>query len=376
MNARWITYKAKDGVLETHLDFDEGRPALEFFIRKALDLVDRMDESTPAEYKFVDTFFSDSISDTLVEMILRKAYQQELITRFLLVNPFSNFAKSRATSIEQDLHQESVNGLKLIAAALVRSKNLAIPAELLTSNDISAILKTIRSIARNKLEIRFYSDSPSGPMYFIRNLLLCGRFNAGTTAANLPWTMIINDPNIKRDLFDVQESEFKYLWENGTHYPEDISSKEFKFNIFISYRKNDSVWQAQSLNNYLVEEFGPESVFIDFASIRVGSDFEKEIFQTIENCNVFIPIIGNTWLDGISDEEDYVRREIEAAFQQEITVFPIYIGETTNLSSNDIPTTIRKLAAIQGLRIRPGPDYLYDIKIVINELSKIWKDLI
>jgi len=218
--SRWITYKAKDGIIDTYLDYEEGLPAFQNFIRKglkiavqyvAMECTDKLNE-----YRFLDTFFSDTINDVLFEEILKEAQQLECNIKVLLSDPFSSYAQIRASSINQCKEAELSKGLKHILDALKRVFSIK-PVENIEHMELKNLMNYVQDEGEtHNINIRFYSDCPSGPMYFLRNLLLCGRFNAGKTAALLPWTMIVKDPSVKGDIYDIQLDEFEYLWESST----------------------------------------------------------------------------------------------------------------------------------------------------------------
>src|SRR2546427_10609964 len=62
--------------------------------------------------------------------------------------------------------------------------------------------------------------------------------------------------------------------------------------IAISYRREDSLPIAGRLYDRLEAKFGKQNVFMDFDSIRPGSDFRQQIKNRIEQCKVMIAMIG------------------------------------------------------------------------------------
>ena len=68
---------------------------------------------------------------------------------------------------------------------------------------------------------------------------------------------------------------------------------------------------------FCIERFGGNFVFFDTSTIQSGDKIPAEINRAIEECEVFIPIIGPKW-DSVADENgcrltrarDWVRREV------------------------------------------------------------------
>ena len=78
--------------------------------------------------------------------------------------------------------------------------------------------------------------------------------------------------------------------------------------VFISYRRDDSADATGRLHDRLSTEFGADSVFIDIDNIPYGVDFRKHLAEAVEKCDVFLAIIGDSWLD-IRDSEGTRRLE-------------------------------------------------------------------
>ena len=96
--------------------------------------------------------------------------------------------------------------------------------------------------------------------------------------------------------------------------------------IFISYRREDSEDAAGRLKEKLSDHFGADRVFFDVDSIPVGVDFRRYIHDAVSQCNVLLAVIGRDWLgtdnaEGqrrLDDPTDFVRIEVESAFEQAV----------------------------------------------------------
>ena len=85
--------------------------------------------------------------------------------------------------------------------------------------------------------------------------------------------------------------------------------------IFISYRRDDSAYVAQIINDKLAEH---HDVVFDVDVIPKGVDFVEFLNQQVRECDVLLAVIGDRWLDvrgkdgsrRLDDPNDFVRIEI------------------------------------------------------------------
>jgi len=123
--------------------------------------------------------------------------------------------------------------------------------------------------------------------------------------------------------------------------------------VFISYRRDDSSGYAGRLYDDLVERFGEESIFIDVDTLQPGLDFTEVVARLAATCDVFIAVIGRSWLTAsdaagkrrLDNPDDYVRLEIQAALETERSrVIPVLVQAAAMPDRNELPEPIRKLA--------------------------------
>jgi len=163
---------------------------------------------------------------------------------------------------------------------------------------------------------------------------------------------------------------------NETYLPQNLSPKKTSTNIFVSYRRSDSADVAGRIYDRLVQSFGKESIFKDVDTIPVGLDFRDVLDDAVKNCDIFLVIIGNQWLelknaDGnrrIDDPKDFVRTEIEFALKRRIPVIPILVQGADMPPPNRLPRVIKELAYRNGLQVRPDPDFHKDMDRLISKL--------
>src|SRR6476661_780944 len=145
--------------------------------------------------------------------------------------------------------------------------------------------------------------------------------------------------------------------------------------IFICYRRADTSGEAVALSDKLNRRRGFE-VFKDVDNIRPGQDWLETVEESIEQCDVLLVLIGNDWIgtngdEGHSlDENDHVRREIEAALARKKAVIPI-VFETADMPRSDaLPESVRPLLRRQSLRIR-NSTFNRDLEVLVSQLRVI-----
>ena len=93
-----------------------------------------------------------------------------------------------------------------------------------------------------------------------------------------------------------------------------------KYDIFISYRRENGADTAKHLRDILVSK--GYSVFFDTDSLQSG-DFNRALLDVIENCTDFIIILSPNALDRCVNEKDWVRQELACALRTGKNVIPV-----------------------------------------------------
>lgn len=147
--------------------------------------------------------------------------------------------------------------------------------------------------------------------------------------------------------------------------------------IFINYRKDDSVYLAESLDRRLREVFGDERVFLDSSNLRPGIEFPDEIRRRLDESTVLLALIGDSWLNTedaegrrrIDDLNDWVRLEIRSALDRKITVIPVLLDGVRLPKTEELPEDIAgiKVRGYFDVRRRHSQD---DISVLIKELKR------
>lgn len=89
-------------------------------------------------------------------------------------------------------------------------------------------------------------------------------------------------------------------------------------NIFISYRRDDSIVTAKLIHNELAARFDADHVFMDIDDIGYGDDFAQAIDSRIERAEVVVVVIGPRWAELLQARlrgDDWVRHEVARALQ-------------------------------------------------------------
>jgi serine/threonine protein kinase len=132
------------------------------------------------------------------------------------------------------------------------------------------------------------------------------------------------------------------------------------YDLFISYRREDSQEAATSIHKMLTDKLG-ENVFIDTAAIEPGDSWTDRIQTSLVNSKIVLAIIGKNWLckesssvdlPRIFEEKDWVRKEIEMAMDLKKIVIPVLIGIDKFPECPDLPEMVKKLTALQLIKIK------------------------
>ena len=128
--------------------------------------------------------------------------------------------------------------------------------------------------------------------------------------------------------------------------------------VFLSYRRADSGAYAGRLHESLSRSLGPDSVFMDMFDTQPGDHYEWAIQQAVAHTRAMVLVIGPRWssikkggLRRIKAPGDVHAREIAAAIDRHIPIFPVFVGEAKLLKRNDLPNSIAGLETRQAFRL-------------------------
>jgi biotin carboxyl carrier protein len=122
--------------------------------------------------------------------------------------------------------------------------------------------------------------------------------------------------------------------------------------IFISYRRDDSRYQARLIYAAFTQVIPPDHVFMDIASIPLGADFRKVLKGWVEQCDILLALIGSGWIDAVdpktgqkrlTNPADFVRIEIGAALARDIPVVPVLLDGAPMPDAEALPDELKEL---------------------------------
>ena len=126
--------------------------------------------------------------------------------------------------------------------------------------------------------------------------------------------------------------------------------------IFINYRREGTADTAGRLYERIAQAFGHKNLFVDC----VGVDLNARLNNQVAKCQVFLTVIGPSWLDAkdeagqrrIQSTDDFVAVEIIAALAQNIPVIPVLVDGTPMPQASELPHSLKPLARCQAVEVR------------------------
>jgi hypothetical protein len=122
--------------------------------------------------------------------------------------------------------------------------------------------------------------------------------------------------------------------------------------IFISYRRDDSRYQAQRIYEAFLRALPRESIFMDVDSIPLGTNFVKVLEGWVEQCDVLLVLMGAGWVNStdsktgtrrLDNQKDFVRVEIRGALTRDIPVVPVLLDGAGLPEEAALPDDIKGL---------------------------------
>ena len=132
-----------------------------------------------------------------------------------------------------------------------------------------------------------------------------------------------------------------------------------KFDIFISYRRAGGFEVADSVYQRLVAKH--YSAFLDMEQLNAGT-FNTKLLDVIDGCKDFILILPPHALDRCSDEEDWVRREVEHAIKGGKNIIPIMLRGFEWPAKESLPESLRELPNYNGITAADHNVYVENIE--------------
>lgn len=155
--------------------------------------------------------------------------------------------------------------------------------------------------------------------------------------------------------------------------------------IFISYRRVDSVYAVDQLDERLKLAFGADAVFRDASSIAPGAVFPDRIRRALEVAQVALVVIGPAWLRAtadpnditgprrLDDPADWVRLEIELLLARgdSVSVIPVLLGGASVPQPADLPPSLATLPSRNGVTLPPFPHFADSLRQVVEAVGRL-----
>ena len=128
--------------------------------------------------------------------------------------------------------------------------------------------------------------------------------------------------------------------------------------IFINYRREDSRADSGRIYDSLSLHF-PGKIFRDVGSLQPGVDWQQAIGLVLSQSDACVVVIGCNWLnikgdDGnrrLDDPRDTVRREVFAALERNMRVFPVLVGGAKMPKESELPPDLKPLCDRNALEM-------------------------
>ena len=122
--------------------------------------------------------------------------------------------------------------------------------------------------------------------------------------------------------------------------------------IFISYRREESKYQARMIFQAFSKLRPTNEVFMDVDSIPLGVDFAGVIRGWVQKCDVLLALVGSGWSESkdprsglrrLDNPNDFVRIEISEALTRGIPVVPVLLDDAPLPDRDALPDDLRSL---------------------------------
>jgi hypothetical protein len=138
-----------------------------------------------------------------------------------------------------------------------------------------------------------------------------------------------------------------------------IRMRKASSRIFINYRRGDAAGFAGRLSDALGRYFGDDRVFRDIDGIAGGANFEDVLKRTAQSADAMIVLIGRDWATltnksgqrRLHEPDDWVAREIAAALERKIPVFPVLIEDAAMPRAEELPESLKALVRHNAISI-------------------------
>jgi hypothetical protein len=152
--------------------------------------------------------------------------------------------------------------------------------------------------------------------------------------------------------------------------------------IFISYRREDSKWQAGHIQAKLRSLLPSDEIFYDVDSIFGGANFPQRLERAVAACDYVVVVVGASWLTvtdkngqpRLNNPNDWVRIELETALGRGIPVIPVLLDNEEMPDRELLPESLREFCERQAVRVRSYPDFEHDVQRISRAIQEHAKE--
>ncbi|MEU2500627.1 toll/interleukin-1 receptor domain-containing protein [Streptomyces pseudogriseolus] len=146
--------------------------------------------------------------------------------------------------------------------------------------------------------------------------------------------------------------------------------------VFINYRTGDGERTAALLDQELSRRFGRDHIFRASRSIIPGEPYPEALSTALRQSSLLLAVVGPDWTNfrkRLDDPGDWVRKEIEFAFQCALIVVPVLEGRKTDrLGKVALPSELARLADLQSVPF----DSTHDTEAGIRRIGDLVAELV
>ena len=149
--------------------------------------------------------------------------------------------------------------------------------------------------------------------------------------------------------------------------------------VFLSYRRGDAADVVGRIDDRMTQRYGSGYVFRDVDDIKPAANFRTAIADALRGVACLVVVIGPDWLEAqssdgsrrLDQEDDPVRTEIESARRENIPILPILVRDADMPPKTALPESISWLSDVNGMRVRPDPDFDVDMERLVAAIDEI-----
>jgi hypothetical protein len=147
--------------------------------------------------------------------------------------------------------------------------------------------------------------------------------------------------------------------------------------VFISYRRDDTRYQARMIHEAFSKVIPRDHVFMDVSSVPIGREFTPILEEWVDHCDVLLALIGPGWIDArdsktgqrrLDNPSDLTRTEIREALVRGIPVVPVLIDGTPMPEIQRLPDDLKALVLRQAAFVEYRT-FEADVERLINSVQ-------